>query len=101
LTLHPHPFDRNKRPSTSEGCSLKITAERPVSAGAQNQASGALEAESIGIMREVVAEFRNPAMLYSEIDAELRDTSRSERHGRLIDGDEEAAMERKKREGYF
>jgi sulfate adenylyltransferase subunit 2 len=60
-----------------------------------------LEAESIGIMREVVAEFRNPAMLYSEIDAELRNTSRSERHGRPIDGDEEVAMERKKREGYF
>jgi sulfate adenylyltransferase subunit 2 len=37
----------------------------------------------------------------AEIVAELRDTSRSERQGRLIDGDEEAAMERKKREGYF
>jgi hypothetical protein len=80
---------------------LTITAERPVSAGAPNQASDTLEAESIGIMREVVAEFRNPAMLYSEIDAKLRNTSRLERHGRPIDGDEEAAMERKKREGYF
>jgi len=37
----------------------------------------------------------------AEIVAELRDASRSERHGRLIDSDEEAAMERKKREGYF
>ena len=37
----------------------------------------------------------------AEIVAELRDTSWSERHGRLIDSDEEAAMERKKREGYF
>ena len=37
----------------------------------------------------------------AQIVAELRDTSRSERHGRLIDSDEEAAMERKKREGYF
>jgi len=37
----------------------------------------------------------------AEIVAELRDTSRSERQGRLIDSDEEAAMERKKREGYF
>jgi sulfate adenylyltransferase subunit 2 len=36
-----------------------------------------------------------------EILKELRDTRRSERQGRLIDGDEEAAMERKKREGYF
>ena len=40
---------------------------------------------------------RTPA----EIVAELRDTRRSERQGRLIDSDEEAAMERKKREGYF
>ena len=37
----------------------------------------------------------------AEIVAELRHTRRSERQGRLIDTDEEAAMERKKREGYF
>ena len=37
----------------------------------------------------------------AEIVAELRDVRRSERQGRLIDGDQEAAMERKKREGYF
>ena len=36
-----------------------------------------------------------------EILTELRDTRRSERQGRLIDSDEDAAMERKKREGYF
>jgi sulfate adenylyltransferase subunit 2 len=36
-----------------------------------------------------------------EIIAELRTSRRSERQGRLIDNDEEAAMERKKREGYF
>jgi sulfate adenylyltransferase subunit 2 len=37
----------------------------------------------------------------AEILAELRAARHSERQGRLIDGDEEAAMERKKREGYF
>jgi sulfate adenylyltransferase subunit 2 len=37
----------------------------------------------------------------AEILAELRGTRRSERQGRLIDSDEDAAMERKKREGYF
>jgi sulfate adenylyltransferase subunit 2 len=37
----------------------------------------------------------------AEIVAELSDTRRSERQGRLIDSDEDAAMERKKREGYF
>ena len=36
-----------------------------------------------------------------EIIEELRFSRRSERQGRLIDNDEEAAMERKKREGYF
>jgi sulfate adenylyltransferase subunit 2 len=35
------------------------------------------------------------------IVAELRAARRSERQGRLIDSDQEAAMERKKREGYF
>jgi sulfate adenylyltransferase subunit 2 len=37
----------------------------------------------------------------AHIVAELRNTRHSERQGRLIDSDEEAAMERKKREGYF
>jgi len=37
----------------------------------------------------------------AHIVAELQATRRSEREGRLIDSDEEAAMERKKREGYF
>ena len=37
----------------------------------------------------------------AQIVAELRDARQSERQGRLIDSDEEAAMERKKREGYF
>src|SRR5271169_560686 len=41
------------------------------------------------------------AATLTEIIAELRDTRRSERQGRLIDSDEDAAMERKKREGYF
>ena len=36
-----------------------------------------------------------------EIVEELRQSRWSERQGRLIDNDEEAAMERKKREGYF
>jgi sulfate adenylyltransferase subunit 2 len=37
----------------------------------------------------------------AEILAELHSSCRSERQGRLIDSDEDAAMERKKREGYF
>jgi sulfate adenylyltransferase subunit 2 len=36
-----------------------------------------------------------------DIIEELRQSRLSERQGRLIDNDEEAAMERKKREGYF
>jgi sulfate adenylyltransferase subunit 2 len=41
------------------------------------------------------------AATVGEIVAELRQASRSERQGRLIDSDSEASMERKKREGYF
>jgi len=37
----------------------------------------------------------------AEIVAELHNARQSERQGRIIDDDEEAAMERKKREGYF
>ena len=37
----------------------------------------------------------------ADIVDELRGTRQSERQGRLIDTEEEAAMERKKREGYF
>jgi sulfate adenylyltransferase subunit 2 len=41
------------------------------------------------------------AVTPAEIVIELRAARQSERQGRLIDCDEEAAMERKKREGYF
>jgi sulfate adenylyltransferase subunit 2 len=41
------------------------------------------------------------AVTPAQIVAELLGSRQSERQGRLIDSDEEAAMERKKREGYF
>jgi len=41
------------------------------------------------------------ARTVGEIIAELRQSRASERQGRLIDGDEPASMERKKRQGYF
>jgi sulfate adenylyltransferase subunit 2 len=41
------------------------------------------------------------AVTVEDIVAELQQSRQSERQGRLIDGDEEASMERKKREGYF
>ena len=41
------------------------------------------------------------ALTPAEIIEELRGSRLSERQGRLIDADQEAAMERKKREGYF
>jgi sulfate adenylyltransferase subunit 2 len=41
------------------------------------------------------------AATLEDIIAELQQSRQSERQGRLIDGDEEASMERKKREGYF
>jgi sulfate adenylyltransferase subunit 2 len=36
-----------------------------------------------------------------QVIAEVKGAHTSERQGRLIDTDEEASMERKKREGYF
>lgn len=44
---------------------------------------------------------RSRAETVADILAELAGSTFSERQGRLIDGDEPAAMERKKREGYF
>lgn len=44
---------------------------------------------------------RSAAASLDDIVAELRSTTSSERSGRLIDHDETAAMERKKRAGYF
>jgi sulfate adenylyltransferase subunit 2 len=41
------------------------------------------------------------AQTLDEVIEELRLSRVSERHGRLIDSDQEASMERKKREGYF
>jgi sulfate adenylyltransferase subunit 2 len=41
------------------------------------------------------------ALTPEDIVSEMRSTRVSERHGRFIDGDEAASMEKKKREGYF
>ncbi len=43
----------------------------------------------------------SPAATIAEVVAEMRSARVSERQGRLIDGDETASMEKKKREGYF
>jgi sulfate adenylyltransferase subunit 2 len=47
------------------------------------------------------AAVRSPAANIDEIVAEMYTTRESERAGRLIDNDQEASMEKKKREGYF
>jgi sulfate adenylyltransferase subunit 2 len=65
LTLHRRFSDKNNNSSARKGFSLTINAERPVLTVAQIKHLKRLEAESIGIMREAVAEFRNPVMLYS------------------------------------
>jgi sulfate adenylyltransferase subunit 2 len=49
----------------------------------------------------LTAAIESEAATLDEVIAELRETRRSERAGRLIDLDETASMERKKREGYF
>jgi sulfate adenylyltransferase subunit 2 len=41
------------------------------------------------------------ALTVAGIIAELRGAHSSERHGRLIDSDDTASMERKKKQGYF
>ena len=47
------------------------------------------------------AAVQSPAANIDEIVAEMYTTRESERAGRLIDNDQEASMEKKKREGYF
>ena len=47
------------------------------------------------------AAVESPAASIPDIVAEMRTTRISERAGRLIDQDQDASMERKKREGYF
>jgi sulfate adenylyltransferase subunit 2 len=49
----------------------------------------------------LTAAVESSAMTAEEIVAEIAASRKSERQGRLIDYDEPASMERKKREGYF
>ncbi len=49
----------------------------------------------------LTAAVESSADTLESVVAETLDADRSERHGRLIDHDGEASMERKKREGYF
>ena len=52
-------------------------------------------------MLSATGAIKSAAATPAEIVAELRAARQSERPGRLIDSDEEAVMEHKKREGYF
>jgi sulfate adenylyltransferase subunit 2 len=47
------------------------------------------------------AAVESTAATLDDIIAEMRESRTSERAGRMIDADEAASMERKKREGYF
>jgi sulfate adenylyltransferase subunit 2 len=47
------------------------------------------------------AAVKSSAANLEEIVTEMRTTRESERAGRLIDQDQDASMEKKKREGYF
>ena len=58
-----------------------------------------LEAESIDIMREAVAE--STADTLTAIIQEMLLAKTSERQGRVIDHDSTGSMEKKKQEGYF
>jgi sulfate adenylyltransferase subunit 2 len=49
----------------------------------------------------LTAAIESSATTLQEIVAEIRDAQTSERQGRLIDNDQAASMENKKREGYF
>ena len=52
-------------------------------------------------MSRVETPVESPAATLEEIVAEMLIARTSERSGRLIDHDEAASMEKKKREGYF
>jgi sulfate adenylyltransferase subunit 2 len=49
----------------------------------------------------LTAAMESDAETVDDIVAEMLASTKSERQGRLIDHDETASMERKKREGYF
>ena len=49
----------------------------------------------------LTAAIESEATTLDAVIAELQASRRSEREGRVIDMDESASMERKKREGYF
>ena len=50
---------------------------------------------------DVTGAIRSDADTLDAVIAEMRSAASSERQGRVIDRDEAASMERKKREGYF
>ncbi len=64
LTFRQLFSDRNVS-EPCKGYSLPLIGENPMLARRLPKHLKRLEAEAIGIMREVVAEFRNPVMLYS------------------------------------
>jgi sulfate adenylyltransferase subunit 2 len=54
-----------RRADSYDGHFLPVVRDQPAPAGHLPKHLKSLEAEAIGIMRDTVAEFRNPVMLYS------------------------------------
>jgi sulfate adenylyltransferase subunit 2 len=85
---------------TRDGVLIMVDDERlPLEAGEQPEIK-TVRFRTLGCY-PLTGALQSNAADVDDIVAEMRASTKSERQGRLIDHDEAASMERKKREGYF
>jgi sulfate adenylyltransferase subunit 2 len=100
VSVVPLYFAQPRPVITRDGVWIMVDDDRlPLNAGERPQLR-CVRFRTLGCY-PLTGAIESTAVTPADVVAELRDTRHSERQGRLIDGDEEAAMERKKREGYF
>jgi sulfate adenylyltransferase subunit 2 len=90
-----------ERPTvTRDGALIVVDDDRMRLATAERPVSRLVRFRSLGCY-PLCAAIESSAATLGEIIAEMRNTRLSERAGRLIDHEQDASMEMKKREGYF
>lgn len=100
IPLVPLYFSKDRPVVNRDGNLIMVDDDRMPLNGAEKPELMKVRFRTLGCY-PVTGAIESNACTVSEIVQELRSTRLSERAGRAIDKDEEAAMERKKRQGYF
>lgn len=100
IEIVPLYFAKKRKVVLRAGVKIMVDDDRFPMAPGENSSEDMVRFRTLGCY-PLTGAISSNATTVAEIVKEIKDSKFSERQGRLIDGDQESSMERKKREGYF